>query len=974
MDRSSVIAQNMDRSSVIAQNRMLNINVNEIPSIHFLLDSNLTIQHLSQKGIEVFELPADYYLHKLNFMDLAALTDRALVQDYFEVLEENEMKESGLRCRLVSQTGKIEWYDLQMRRGRDSENIIYYNVYCRNCTNIVFYEQFLESEKKIIEAIVKNWGINETMDLIATEVEMITSGTCSIMLLEDKAIHFSAAPSLSADFHNCVLGFKIGPAESMIGQFLYRPRAIMTPDIRLDPIWLPHKDKILEWGFTACWSNPIVDHSDQAIGALVIFNREPRSPSKYDLKAIDLFSHLVELAVRHHQIRQSELQKSEEIYRMIAENTSDIIVLFDREGTITYASPSIQEIFGYANTLITGKNIWDSDIYIETENKEKIMKAIGSKIKMNFVMETRNNEGRKMIIESSSSPILNSDGEIENCVIVSRDITERERAKQEIERLHYQNDSILHAAGDGIYGIDPEGLIIFCNHSAATILGYEANALIGKSVHQILHIQQTGPLAQILRTSKILRSLREKETFQSDRELFVHKEGHLIPVEFIASPIMEHGEVTGTVVTFRNICDRLKQEAEGQRKVENFRKQQQALQELNVNIHDYPLHEAIKIMNEKSVEVLDIDGASVWMYSEDKQELVCQDLFEQDKQKHSSGKRLDVLPIPNFYKSINQDRVFVLDRGDHLLKEFVAQNLKANQIHSVVVAPLFTGKRLIGLVAFSKKENRMNWDYDEQNFVRTMADLLHLLIEKDERLKTEELLRKTEKLSVVGQLAAGVAHEIRNPLTSLKGFLQLMSDRNESEEQEQFYEIMLSEIDRIHFISGELLLLAKPQAHHFSEVELVNMCQQVLKLFETEAHLHNVQFEFYNQIEHEEAWIEGQPDQLKQVLVNIIKNGIEAMSASGGIMTVYLRLINGYYEIAIQDQGVGISEERMEKLGEPFYTTKEKGTGLGLMVSYRIIEAHRGTIKVKSQLNVGTTIKVRLPQINKNGIITNSHS
>ncbi|NRD79332.1 PAS domain S-box protein [Bacillus sp. BRMEA1] len=223
--------------------------------------------------------------------------------------------------------------------------------------------------------------------------------------------------------------------------------------------------------------------------------------------------------------------------------------------------------------------------------------------------------------------------------------------------------------------------------------------------------------------------------------------------------------------------------------------------------------------------------------------------------------------------------------------------------------------------------------------------------------KTEERLRRTEKLSVVGELSASVAHEIRNPLTSLKGFVQLL--KVEDERHQFYYQIMLDELNRINHIVGELLLLAKPQHLKMTTAVIQKLLTDVLSLLNTEASLYNVQIDA--KLPEEDILLECEPNQLKQLFINLIKNAIEA-SVNGGMIKINLNKKNqDTLVITIKDNGIGISKERLKRLGEPFYSSKEKGTGLGLTVSYRIVQSHKGTIQFESQKHHGTMVSVSFP-------------
>lgn len=235
--------------------------------------------------------------------------------------------------------------------------------------------------------------------------------------------------------------------------------------------------------------------------------------------------------------------------------------------------------------------------------------------------------------------------------------------------------------------------------------------------------------------------------------------------------------------------------------------------------------------------------------------------------------------------------------------------------------------------------------------------MLSVIRDLTDRKRSEEVLIRSEKLSAIGQLAAGVAHEIRNPLTALKGFTQLLSARYP--EQPQYFEIMANEIDRITLIVNEFMTLAKPHFTQFNYERLEPILQSVLSILETQAILLNVELKVC--FDHTRPVIFCNADQLKQVFLNLIKNALEAMPQGGEVVLTVATTDDGNVHIRIKDGGIGIPEELIKKIGEPFVTTKEKGTGLGIMISTRIIEAHKGTLRISSVINEGTVVEIILP-------------
>ncbi|MGG0144598.1 PAS domain-containing protein [Bacillus velezensis] len=233
-----------------------------------------------------------------------------------------------------------------------------------------------------------------------------------------------------------------------------------------------------------------------------------------------------------------------------------------------------------------------------------------------------------------------------------------------------------------------------------------------------------------------------------------------------------------------------------------------------------------------------------------------------------------------------------------------------------------------------------------------------ILRDISERKQTEELMLKSEKLSIAGQLVAGIAHEIRNPLTAIKGFLQLMKPT--MEENEHYFEIVFSELSRIELILSELLMLAKPQQNAVKErVNLKKIISEVTALLETQANLKGIFIK--TDYEHDSMYINGDQNQLKQVFINLIKNAVESMPDGG---TVHIIMTEDEYSVnvTVKDEGDGIPENVLKRIGEPFLTTKEKGTGLGLMVTFNLIKNHQGAIQVDSKPDRGTAFHITFPK------------
>ncbi|WP_413375906.1 ATP-binding protein [Alkalihalobacillus sp. 1P02AB] len=234
--------------------------------------------------------------------------------------------------------------------------------------------------------------------------------------------------------------------------------------------------------------------------------------------------------------------------------------------------------------------------------------------------------------------------------------------------------------------------------------------------------------------------------------------------------------------------------------------------------------------------------------------------------------------------------------------------------------------------------------------------ILHAFVDMTQEKENENMLIRSEKLQIAGELAASIAHELRNPLTSIKGFFHML--KNAGVEKEMYYTIIEDELSRIEQISAELLTLAKPHSENRKNHNLVQIIEEIKVLLTSEANMKSIELVFESHDKQLSIYCEE--TKIKQVFINLIKNAIEAMDSPGKIV-IKAAQIKETIQVQVIDQGCGISEELINKIGEPFYTTKEQGTGIGLMVCYQIIGNHGGTIDIESSIENGTIFTVTLP-------------
>ena len=287
-----------------------------------------------------------------------------------------------------------------------------------------------------------------------------------------------------------------------------------------------------------------------------------------------------------------------------------------------------------------------------------------------------------------------------------------------------------------------------------------------------------------------------------------------------------------------------------------------------------------------------------------------------------------------------------------------------------VVVSTDSEQEAIYLICLLKYQDMTAVDQKIFQLENQAIELSELLHEREQELSATikamtELSLKYDNLSTVRRLAASVAHEIRNPLTTVRGFMQLMKPLLEGSGKSSYADVAIEEIDRANKIIHEFLNASKSPTLKKNFMSLNTVIQDIVMLCQSEAVLSNVELSFDASIEDAVIWIDGK--QIKQVLLNLIQNALQAKNdlshnEPGKIkIQTILSSDKDTVSILVQDNGQGMTEEVLHNLFKPFFTTKEEGNGIGLAVCSEIIKGHNGTIHAESVLGQGSTFFIRLP-------------
>jgi PAS domain S-box-containing protein len=588
-------------------------------------------------------------------------------------------------------------------------------------------------------------------------------------------------------------------------------------------------------------------------------------------------------------------------------DASSIVAITNEKGIITFVNPKFIEISGYEEDELIGQNhnILNSG-YHPPDFFKNLWKTIGQGEIWKGEIRNRAKDGSYYWVDTTIVPFLNSKGKPYQYVSIRSDITKRKLAEENvINTLKDIKDITFALDQSSIVAItDQKGVITYINDKFCEISKYSHDELIGQD-HRILN-----------------------SGFHS-KEFFKNLWSTIGSGEVWKGEICNRAKdgstywVDTTIVPFLNEKGKPYQYIAIRTDITSRKKTKEQLKASLKEISDFKFA---------------LDQSSIVAFTDEKGIIT------------SVNENFCKISKYNREELLGQDHR-ILNSGTHS-KSFFKGLWKT----------IGTGHVWKGEIQNRAKDGSFYWvDTTIVPFLNEQGKpYQYLAIRNDitERKRTEEIIHRQDKLAAVGQLAAGVAHEIRNPLTSMRGYTEFLSLDETDPGRKEFLDIILDEIERVNNIVEEFMVLAKPKAIELEEKNIVPVIKNVVSLLEFEARKKDVRLHL--ECQEEIIQVECDENRLKQVFLNFIKNGIEAMP-NGGDLIVRTSINNHNVQISIQDTGVGISEEKLKKLGEPFYTTKKNGNGLGLMVSFKIIESHHGRVYVESELNKGTTFNILLP-------------
>jgi PAS domain S-box-containing protein len=601
--------------------------------------------------------------------------------------------------------------------------------------------------------------------------------------------------------------------------------------------------------------------------------------------------------------RQAEQALADEAIRrrILVEQSSDGIVVLDESGKVFEANQRFAQMLGYTSEEIKNLSVWDWEFLFPQEQVLEMIRSV-DEAGDHFETKHRRKDGSIYDVEISTNGATIAGNKLIFCVC--RDITERKRAEEEIHQSQEKLATIFQSVGEGITVIDMNYNVTDANERALHLCGFrDKSDFLGRNVFNF--VAPTEREHALADTQK----LPEEEAITTET-ILLRQDGTEYPAEVSISIIKDaNGQPDGAVTISRDITERKQAEDKVKHAAEEWRTTFDSITD-PISIHD------------RDYRILRTNRAFADLFHMKPQQLIgkhCYELMHGTKE-----------PPPNCpHKQ-------TLETGKAAVAEFYEPHLGMYLLGST--SPIFDEKGEI---------------------VSTVHIARDITVSKQQ----EEQLIMTDRLASIGELVSGIAHELNNPLTSVIGFSQLLRESDVPPEAKDDLDVISKEAERAAKIVKNLLTFARKHEPVKQRSHVNNIIEDVIKLRAYEQKVNNITLR--KSLARELPEIMADYFQMQQVFLNIIVNAEAAMveAHKKGTLTISTRMIDGTIRISFTDDGPGITKENLNRIFNPFFTTKEvgKGTGLGLSICHGIVNAHGGKVYARSKPGSGATFVVELP-------------
>ncbi|SRR5579871_1463732 len=538
---------------------------------------------------------------------------------------------------------------------------------------------------------------------------------------------------------------------------------------------------------------------------------------------------------------------------------------------------------------------------------------------------------------------------------VVRDLADRHEAEEKYRQLFEQ-------VQEGVFVATAGGRLMECNEAFVQMLGYaNREELMALNVNTDLYASPEQ--REVFR-----QQVSEKNYVRNFEVMLRRKNGSLMTaMESSFATRDEKGKIERYQGFLQDITEKKRAEDE-------IRRRNRELNALNamavIATQSFDLDEILNLTLRQVISLLGGDTGSI--YLSDANETTYRRRAIWGQRGSVRGRNADVNFPQGFGDLVTRSRAEVIT-GEYLphLPLSVAEFVNVDDGNSWIWVLLWGKDKPIGIMGLSSAEARQ-YNSNDENLLVAISRQLATTIEKvrlyeescrayDDLRRTQEQLLQSEKMSAVGQLISGVAHELNNPLTAILGYAQLLESEGLNEKAADFAAKLFKQAQRTHRVVQNLLSFARQRKPHKQDVDVCKVLDEVLTLRDYDLKMNNIVLR--REIGDSIPAVKGDPHHLEQVFLNIINNSVDAMleTGRGGVLIVKVHARENQVQIEFQDSGPGIAEPN--RIFEPFYTTKNvgKGTGLGLSICYGIVKEHEGDITARNLPEGGAVIELRLP-------------
>lgn len=691
------------------------------------------------------------------------------------------------------------------------------------------------------------------------------------------------------------------------------------------------------------------------VGNLILGNRRSKSYSPDDLDFLVTCAQQLGLALENLHLVE-EILRSHRQWSNTFESIQDLVLLHDAEFRILKANPSLLGRIGKSQAEVVGQHCeavlpkheleWSDCPYCRGEE--------------DGFYEGPDPFGGFSV--ASTSSYVDQGTKLKATIHVVRDITERRAAEQKYRSLFEQ-------VQEGVFVTTPEGKLLDCNDAFVDMLGHPSReALLGRNVD-----------AELYTSGEQRRTFRrevEAHNFVRDFEVTLRrKDGSiLIAVESSFAIRDEDGKIERYQGVLLDVTEKKHAEDE-------IRRRNRELNALNamavIATQSFDLDEILNLTLRQVISLLGAEAGSVYLAEPENR-------FRRRAnwgQRISDRKRLAEVTFPEGLGDLvlrSRAEVLTAEYLPHL-PEAVSEFVPSSAGEATIWVVLWGKDDPIGLMGIIRAQGR-EYSANDENLLVAIGRQLSTTVEKvrlyeetckayDDLRRAQEQLLQSEKMSAVGQLIAGVAHELNNPLTAILGYAQLLEAERLDAKPMEYVGKIFKQGQRTHRVVQNLLSFARQRKPEKQEFDVLKILEEALLLRDYDMKVGNIKLE--REIEAGVPAVFGDPHQLEQVFLNIINNGLDAMTEddpdgakSGGRERRFKARVfaqENFLVIEFQDSGPGIQEP--SRIFEPFYTTKSvgKGTGLGLSICYGIVKEHGGEISARNAENGGAIIQIKLP-------------